>query len=72
MGRRRREPHRPLAIDSSHWRADGRAKVRFATRAQALVAAEDRGREAGTELGVYQCPFCGGWHMGRRDGRQSD
>jgi hypothetical protein len=44
--------------------------VRYATRTEALVAADERGREAATELGVYECAFCGGWHMGRRAGRR--
>lgn len=66
----RRRPHRPLALDASHWRADGRPKVRFASRSEALVAAHDRSHDAGAQLGVYQCAFCHGWHMGRRDGRR--
>lgn len=65
----RKRPHRPLAVDASHWREDGQAKVRFDTRGDALVAADERSREAGTDLGVYQCAFCQGWHMGRRSGR---
>lgn len=66
----RSRPYRPLSVDSSHWRADGQAKVRFATKAEAMVVAADRGREAGLEFGVYECAFCGGWHMGSRRGRQ--
>jgi len=61
--------HRPLALDASHWRDDGRPKVRYATKVDAVVAAEERSREAGASLGVYECAFCGGWHMGRREGR---
>jgi hypothetical protein len=69
---RRRGPHRPLTLDSTHWRQDGQPKVRFRSQAEALGAAEDRTRESGVELGVYQCGFCGGWHMGRRSGRLTD
>ena len=69
---RRRPSHRPLTIDGSHWRADGQPKVRFSTRNDALRAAHDRGAESGSELGVYRCDFCGGWHMGKRSGRQHD
>ncbi len=65
------KPHRPLALDASHWRGDGRPKVRYPTRQDALVAAEERSREWGSKLGVYECAFCGGWHMGRRGGRRS-
>ena len=58
--------HRPLALDASHWRDDGQPKVRYASRSDALVAASERSKDAGAELGVYQCAYCGGWHMGRR------
>jgi hypothetical protein len=68
----RRQPHRPLSIDGSHWRADGQPKVRFSDRTDALRAADDRCKESGAELGVYRCDFCGGWHMGKRSGRQPD
>jgi hypothetical protein len=64
-----RRPHRPLALDASHWREDGQPKVRYTRQADALMAADERSKEAGTELGVYECPFCKGWHMGRRAGR---
>jgi hypothetical protein len=67
--RRARHQHRPLALDSSHWRADGQPKVRYRTRTDALVAADERSREVGSPLGVYACAFCSGWHMGRREGR---
>jgi hypothetical protein len=63
---RRQGGHRPLAVDSSHWRADGVPKVRYDSRAEALSAATERGREAGVELGAYRCGYCDGWHMGRR------
>lgn len=69
---RRREPHRPLSLEASHWREDGRPKVRFRSQGEALGAADERGRESGAELGVYRCGFCGGWHMGRRSGRGGD
>jgi hypothetical protein len=59
-------PHRPLTLDASHWRADGRPKVRYPTRQDAIVAAEERSRMWHAPLGVYECAFCRGWHMGRR------
>ncbi|HLW45578.1 MAG TPA: hypothetical protein VKR78_05145 [Acidimicrobiales bacterium] len=65
----RHRAHRPLALDASHWRDDGQPKVRYPTRADALVAADERSKESGTKLGVYECAFCRGWHMGRRAGR---
>lgn len=68
---RRRPPHRPLTIGSSHWREDGRPKVRYATEGDANAAAEELWHETGADLGVYRCAFCNGWHMGRR-GRRGD
>jgi hypothetical protein len=69
MARHRRAPHRPLAVNSSHWRADGIAKVGYPSEAAAAAAAADRSREAGVVLGVYRCDYCSSWHMGRRDER---
>ena len=66
---RRRDPHRELSLDSSHWRRDGRPKVRYPSQAEALSAAEERSGEAGGPLQVYRCPYCSDWHMGRRDGQ---
>jgi len=63
---RRRAPHRELALDSSHWRRDGQAKVRYGSQGQALSAAEERGADTGARLSVYQCAYCSGWHMGSR------
>lgn len=54
-------------LDSSHWRRDGQAKVRYDTQADALSAAEWRRAESGAVLNVYECPYCHGWHMGSRD-----
>jgi hypothetical protein len=69
---RRTRAHRPLSLASSHWRADGVAKVRFATERDVQVVAADRSAESGVTLGVYRCDFCAGWHMGRRDARRDD
>jgi len=61
---------RPISLSGSHWREDGRAKVRYPSKAEALSAAEERGRETAISLGVYACDFCGGWHMSRRSSRR--
>jgi hypothetical protein len=66
MAKHPRPEHRPLTLDASHWRADGQPKVRYRTRQQALSAAGERSRDAGRTLGVYECAFCRGWHMGKR------
>ena len=66
---RRRTTHRELALDSSHWRKDGQPKTRYDSRADALGAAEERRTTAGSPLTVYPCPYCNGWHMGRRADR---
>ncbi len=70
--RRKRARHRPLSISSSHWRSDGRAKVRYASRDEALRAAGERQIDSGTDLQVYQCAYCEGWHMARRRGRPDE
>lgn len=62
--RRRSASHRPLSIESSHWRSDGRPKVRYNTRDKAISATGERFSETGISLEVYLCDFCHGWHMG--------
>ncbi|MGH9047522.1 MAG: hypothetical protein ACRDVW_09455 [Acidimicrobiales bacterium] len=62
----RRRAHRQLKLDSSHWRRDGRPKVRYPSRAEALFAADERRAESRVSLSVYECPYCKGWHMGSR------
>ena len=64
-GTGRRHPHRPLRL--GHWRADGQAKRRFGSQNEAEGAAGERRAEAGADLVVYRCDFCGGWHLGNRD-----
>jgi len=69
MGRRNRRQssgnERPLSLAGSHWRADGAAKSRFASKADALGAANQRWIEDKVELSVYRCEYCNGWHLGR-------
>lgn len=48
----------------SHWRADGTSKTRFRTADEANRAALQARLEHGTDLAVYECEFCGGWHLG--------
>ncbi len=47
-----------------HWRADGEAKTRFGTAAEANRSALRLRLEAGADLDPYQCGWCGGWHLG--------
>ncbi len=70
MARHRRVAHKPLSIDSSHWRSDGQAKVRYPTQRDAQLAASDRSADIGYDLDVYQCAFCNGWHMARVSDRR--
>jgi hypothetical protein len=56
-------------VASAHFRADGRPKKRFASRAEALAAAADQSNESGLALAAYPCDFCGAWHMGRETPR---
>jgi hypothetical protein len=41
------------------------AKSRFASKADALGAANQRWIEDKVELNVYRCEYCNGWHLGR-------
>ncbi|MGA2037362.1 MAG: hypothetical protein ABSH04_07255 [Acidimicrobiales bacterium] len=59
--RRREEPRRTRL---SHWRADGQAKVRYPSEAEANRAAFGYRLEHGSDLPPYRCEFCGGWHLG--------
>ena len=73
MAKRKRTPsYRPVSLSLTHWRSDGAPKMAYRTRTDALVAADERAKEAGVELNVYQCDFCGAWHMGRTQGREAD
>ena len=52
--------------DPAEFRACGRKK-RYETRAEAKKAAEasSRRRDA-PKIFVYECPYCGGWHLTHR------
>lgn len=61
-GRRRSAPS---DLRLSHWRSDGTVKVRYASKEEANRAALGHRLEHGQDSEVYQCEFCGGWHLGR-------
>jgi hypothetical protein len=63
--RRAAEVRRPRL---AHWRADGEAKVRYRSEADANRAALQYRLEHGADLGAYECEMCGGWHLGGVDG----
>lgn len=65
--RRLRRRERPLRTRLSHWRADGQAKVRYSSEADANSAALGYRLEHGSELLPYRCEFCSGWHLGAED-----
>jgi len=48
-----------------HFRADGKPKQRFKTRAAAIKHAERYGY---SHLCIYECEFCGGFHFATRRG----
>lgn len=52
--------------DPTEFRACGRKK-RYETRVEASKAAErsSRRKEA-PKIYVYECPYCGGWHLTHR------
>ena len=48
----------------SHIGANGRAKVAYATREDALAQARRMHRRDGAPMNVYQCDTCRRWHVG--------
>ena len=58
----------PGGLGRDHWRADGRAKTRFESEGEANRAALQLRLEEGVDLDPYPCTWCGGWHLGNRDG----
>ena len=56
--------------DPAEFRACGR-KRRYETRVEAAKAAEKSSRRKDApKIFVYECPYCGGWHLThRRPGR---
>lgn len=69
MGRKaRRRPERkpsPERMREQEERAC-KAKKRYRTAQEALAAQEYVRLAYANEKGVYQCEFCGGWHLGGR------
>lgn len=52
--------------DPAEFRACGR-KRRYETRVEAAKAAEKSSRRKDTpKIFVYECPYCGGWHLTHR------
>lgn len=52
--------------DPAEFRACGR-KRRYETRVEAAKAAEKSSRRKDAQkIFVYECPYCGGWHLTHR------
>ena len=52
--------------DPAEFRACGRKK-RYETRVEAAKAAEKSSRRKDApKIFVYECPYCGGWHLTHR------
>jgi hypothetical protein len=64
---RARKTVRPVRLP--HWRADGKPKVRYPTEAEAHKAGFAYRLEHGSDLGAYECEYCGGWHLGASEDR---
>ena len=47
-------------------RRECQRKKRYATEAEARATADHQARTTGTELSVYECPWCRGWHLSSR------
>lgn len=58
------------AVDEREFRACGR-KTRYETHVDAKkAAARSSRRKDAPKIFVYECPYCGGWHLThRRPGR---
>jgi hypothetical protein len=41
-------------------------KKRYESAADARATADHQARTTGTELNVYECPWCRGWHLSSR------
>ena len=41
-------------------------KKRYASEAEARATADHQARTTGTELKVYECAWCRGWHLSSR------
>lgn len=53
-------------MDEREFRACGR-KRRYETRVEATKAAEKSSRRKDApKIFVYECPYCGGWHLTHR------
>lgn len=53
-------------MDEREFRACGR-KRRYETRVEAAKAAERSSRRKDSpKIFVYECPYCGGWHLTHR------
>lgn len=48
-------------------RCETSQKIMYSNKGQALIAADKSWRERGTQLWVYQCDDCHGWHLTHRD-----
>ena len=49
----------------SHVRADGSPKQRYSSEAEGREAAQLQWAINGSELAVYRCEICSGWHLAR-------
>ncbi len=65
--RRPRKPAlRPMAISSSHFDKQGKAKNPYRSELEARQAAAATFAINGVDLDSYKCPECHAWHNGRR------
>ena len=74
MGPEEQERHRKAALAAGRKSACG-TKIDYrssasADKAAGKMTAKRRAAGDGKELEAYPCPFCGGWHVGRRMGAE--
>lgn len=64
MAKTRRQPRLRHRMVNEHFRHDGKPKVSYSTRLEAITARTAMGL-ADVQV-AYECTFCGAWHLGNR------
>lgn len=59
------EKHKAVALQTGRESACGK-KVNYLSYETALKAAISMNKKIKKELEPYPCPYCGGWHIGRK------
>lgn len=58
-------------MQADHKDAQCTGKHRFPNKHMAAQVARKTSQRHGQALGAYECPHCGGWHVGHPSGKRS-